>query len=138
MKKLIMLSAIAIAVVLSSCSKLEPDTDVENCINKLNYFNTQFEEYMADGVISTEKTLGKQKDKSEYDNLKTIASEYYELMNKINSTIKEKEEETGSKKEKIEEYEKGYEQELTKRNAEIEKATQLFKANLIKLESVTK
>jgi peptidoglycan hydrolase CwlO-like protein len=137
MKKLLVLSAIAIAVVLSSCSKLEPNKDVENCINKLNYFNTQFAEYYADGVISTEKNLGKRKDKSEYDNLKSIASEYYELVNKINSTVEE-EAEKKEKGKKIEDYEVNYKKEVANRSADIQKATKLFEENLMKLEASKK
>jgi len=129
MKKLTILSLVILAFSFTACDKENANKDVENCINKLNHFNTTFNEYNADGVISKEKNLGKRKDQSEFGNLKKIASEYYELMNKINSNIAD-EKEALEKGKKIDDYEKKYRESIMTSKSEIEKATSIFNKNI--------
>lgn len=134
MKNILVLGLVMLTVLLSSCDKQKPSKDVENSINKLNYFNETFTEYYQDGVISKENTLGQRMDKSEYDNLKTIATEYYELINKINSNISE-EAELAAEGKKIDNYEQNYQKELAAREADILAATKKFHANLAIIEA---
>lgn len=129
MKNILVLGLVMLTVLFSSCDREKPSKDVENSINKLNYFNETFAEYYQDGVISKENTLGARMDKSEYDNLKTIAAEYYELINKINSNISE-EAELAAEGKKIDNYEVDYQKEISSRSADIEAATILFHENL--------
>jgi len=74
-------------IVFASCKKEDAVKDVESTINKLNYFNETFNTFYADGVISKESQ--KEDEKSEFEKLKSIATEYYDLMNKINNTCKD-------------------------------------------------
>ena len=131
MKKILILSGIiALAFTFSSCKKEDANKDVDDCIKKLNYFNETFIDFNQDGVISRD-TLETEK-KSEYDKLKKIASEYYEMMNKINSQI-EDEKERLEKGKKIKGYEKEYKKALIEKQSEIDKSTASFEENLGKI-----
>lgn len=134
MKKILILLPIVL-ILFSSCDKREPVKDVDACVKKINLFNTTFEKFNADGVISHEKTGEKD---SEYDQLKKYAREYYEAMNKINDNIaeekKEIKEEEGEASTTIGVYEKTYKEEIEKRKTDIDKATQLFINNLNSLQ----
>ncbi|MGQ1908411.1 hypothetical protein ACT3CE_01350 [Marinifilum sp. RC60d5] len=122
-------SIIILSLFFVACGKVEAEKDVTNCINKLNRFNNLYSTLSVDGVISKEK-VGEED--SEFDQLKKVASEYYELVNKINSDIQE-EKEKAEKGKKIKGYEKKYQEVLKAKHSEIEKATKLFEDNLSKL-----
>lgn len=122
-------SVIILSLFFVACGKIEVEKDVNNCINKLNRFNNLYTTFSQDGVISKEKT---DKNDAEFDQLKKVASEYYELVNKINSEIT-KEKEKLKKGKKIKGYEKKYQEILKAKQTEIEKATKLFEENLSKL-----
>ncbi len=130
MKKILIILLPLALILLSSCNKQEPAKDLDTCVKKLHIFNKTFADFNADGVISKEK-VGK-KD-SEYAQLKKIANEYYEALNKVNDNIAEEKEKIKKGDAKINEYETAYKQELEKRKAEIEKATSLFMENLNKM-----
>ncbi len=133
MKKiLLIIVSLFLLFSLTSCKKEDATKDFENSIEKLKYFNTQFETYYADGVIS-KKSSGKG-EVSEFDDLKKIATEYYELMNKINRTV-EAEREDLKDGQTVSEYEKLY-QELE--NIAKEKQDVLAKNDVEALEAITK
>jgi len=91
MKKILIYLPLIIAMfTLTSCNKDDANEDVQNVIAKINYFNATFETFYADGVISTDEP--DDKTDSEYDQLKSIASQYYDLMNKINKNIEDERE----------------------------------------------
>ncbi len=134
MKKIIsILSLVAITFMFVSCDKVEADKDVEKCILKLNQFNEKFAELYADNVISRDTVSGKEL--SEYDELEKIATEYYELMNKINSQIKD-EKEKAEKGKKTKGYEEAYNKALEDNKEEIEKSTTLFEQNIAKIDVI--
>ncbi len=123
---------VLMAIFFTSCSKLEVDKDVDNCIVKMKLFNNKFEELYNDKKISKEAESGQ--DASEFEQLKKNASEYYELMNKINSAIEDerKEVEEGGK---AEGYEDEYNRILENRKGEINSVTETFMNNLKKIEN---
>lgn len=129
MKK-IYLIPFALIILFSSCKKDDASKDVETAIAKINYFNETFAILYEDGVISTEAP--NKDEKSEYDQLKKIAAEYYDMMNKINSNIEEEKEKL-KKGKKIDNYEATYLSIVKEKNEEISKATQLFEENLSKM-----
>ena len=130
MKKILIFGMIALAFGFASCSKEEPVKDVDACIKKLTYFNTSFEGFMEDGVISTDTITGEKS--SEFDMVKKTATEYYELVNKINSQI-EDEKERLEKGKKIHDYEVKYKEALEAKKAEIETAAAKFEENIAKM-----
>ena len=120
--KVIILSLVVLS--FSSCKdKMNAEKDVNACVSKLKQFNTKFEEFNKDGVIS------KDGDKSEFNKLKKIAAGYYEAVNKINSNIKD-EKEAKAAGEEIKGYEEAYKKNLQDRNSEIEPLVEKFKANI--------
>ncbi|MBN2891631.1 MAG: hypothetical protein JXL97_07180 [Bacteroidales bacterium] len=131
MKKiLIYLPLILAMMVLSSCKKEDAAKDLQKVIDKINYFNTTFEGFYSDGVISTEKP--DDDTPSEYEKLKEIASQYYDMMNKINSNIADEKDDLDDGQ-TIGEYEQQYIDLLSQRNAEIIEITTLFEDNLSKM-----
>lgn len=135
MKKIIgILCLVSLTLAFASCSKVEADKDVESSINKLNQFNDKFAELYKDGVISTDTVADKEN--SEYDELSTLANEYYEIMNKINSQIKE-EKEKAEKGKKVKGYEEAYKKALEANKDDIESATVLFELNISKINAET-
>lgn len=127
MKKILIFGMIALAFGFASCSKEEPVKDVDTCIKKLNYFNTAFEGFMEDGVISKDTIEGEKS--SEYNKIEATATEYYELINKINSQIAD-EKERIEKGKKIHDYELKHKEALEAKKEEIEAASALFIENL--------
>lgn len=126
MKKLAHIFIIVfLSLAIVSCSKKDATKDVDLSVSKLTQFNKTFDELYEDGVISTDTIKGEEQ--SEYDKLKKLASEYYESINKINSTIKEEEEDGKS------EYSEAYKKALEDKNEEILKQTQLFEENISKM-----
>lgn len=131
MKKiLIYLPFILAMMVFSSCKKEDAAKDLQKVIDKINYFNSTFEDFYSDGVISTEKPDADTP--SEYEKLKEIASQYYEMMNKINSNITDERDDLDDGQ-TIGEYEQKYIDLLSQRNAEIVEITTLFEDNLSKM-----
>ncbi len=131
MKKIIgILCLVSLTFAFASCSKVEADKDVESSITKLNQFNDTFAALYEDGVISTDTVADKEK--SEYDELGTLANEYYEIMNKINSQIEE-EREKAEKGKKVKGYEEAYKKALEANKEDIESATALFELNISKI-----
>ncbi len=118
-----------IAVLFSSCKKEDALKDVGNAISKMTYFNETFDTFFEDGIIETE---GVGEEDSEYDKLKGIATEYYDIMNKINNNIK-LEKEKLEKGKKIDNYEEKYLETIKEKEDEILKATKLFEENLAKI-----
>ncbi len=134
MKKILyFIGIITLVFTLTSCNKVEADRDVDNCINKMNQFNELFSELYADGVISKEVSGGQSE--SEFDKLKVVANEYYELMNKINNQIKDDKERV-EKGKKPKNYEEAYKKALNDRRTDIEEVTKIFENNLNKIEPV--
>lgn len=133
MKKLInIFFLVVIAVAVISCGKKhDANKDVDSCIIKLKYFNNTFSEKYKDSIIS--RDTADNKGSSEYDDLKKIANEYYELMNSINSAISD-EKKAKAEGKKISGYEKLYIQALEERKEEIDRETVLFMDNLSKIE----
>jgi seryl-tRNA synthetase len=128
MKKLTyLITAFALLIFLSSCNKIEADKDVDNCINKLNLFNNDFEKFYEDGVISKD-TLDNE-ESSEYDKLNKLASEYYELVNNINNQL------DSEKNKKAQEYKEAHQKALENKDEEINSATALFEENLKKMQN---
>jgi hypothetical protein len=131
MKKTVYLSGFLVLLLsIISCSKIDVEKDVNLSIAKLNQFNNQFNEFYTDGIISKD-TLQNQKS-SEFDQLKKFASEYYEVINKINAQIEE-EKEAASKGKKVDGYEDAYVKSIE--TLEVEKATSLFIENLGKIDN---
>ena len=120
MKKILILSLISLAFVFTSCDRDKADEDVETAIKQLNLFNNTFEEMYADGVIS--KEAPNEKEKSEYDKLKKLASQYYETMNKINKNVKEEKDRVTEGKESHG-YEEAYKEAIEANKADIETKT---------------
>jgi predicted transcriptional regulator len=131
MKNIFVIGLIALAFSFTACDKEDAAKDVDYCIKKLNQFNTEFAEMYEDGLISKDTIEGEEN--SEYDQIKKLASQYYELVNKINSNIEE-EKELAEKGKKTEGYEEAYNQTLKEREEDITKAVELFEENLKKLE----
>jgi effector-binding domain-containing protein len=132
MKKIVyLLIFVSMTLSMVSCKKDDAQKDVDICITKLNLFNTKFAELYTDAVISKD-TLENQT-LSEYDALKKIASEYYEIMNKINTNI-EKEIVLTSEGKETEGYEAAYKAALETKKAEIQQVTSLFEQNISKME----
>ena len=132
MKKIIYFFVIvALSLTTIACSKQNAVEDVERSIAKLNQFNSTFEKFYNDGVIDGINTKGdKNKDEdSEYNQLKKLAEEYYELINRINSNINE-DKENVKKGKKSNGYEEKYKKAIESKKDEIEKATDLFIKNL--------
>lgn len=133
MKKLVyIIGLVAFSLMLVSCDKEAADKDVENCIKKLELFNTTFDKLYSDGIISKD-TLENQKS-SEFDQLELIASEYYDIINKINSNIKDEHEDL-EKGKKIDNYEEAYKTALDAQKDNINSATQIFQENMSKINS---
>ena len=118
-------------IIFSSCKKEDAAKDVNASISKLSYFNETFEEFYADGEISTEANG---EEKSEYDKLKKIGSEYYDLINKINNQVK-KEKEDREEGKKVKNYEEAYKKALKDNNEKIEAVFKEFQKNLKILET---
>ena len=132
MKKITYFLAIAVLSLMTvACSKQNAVEDVDLSISKLNQFNSTFEKFNQDGVIDgINPTKNKEENKdSEYRQLKKLAEEYYELINRINSNIK-KDKERISKGKKSNGYEEKYIQAIESKKDEIAKATDLFIKNL--------
>lgn len=129
MKKILyLIGVILFAGFLTSCDKEDAVKDLDNSIVKLKIFNKKFQDFYSDGVISRIKD-----DKSsEFNQLKDLANEYYESMNKINSQIETArlEKKEGAKEEG---YEEAYKKALNERNSEIEALTSEFIENIQKL-----
>jgi len=135
MKKIIgILCLVSLTLAFASCSKVEADKDVESSVAKLNQFNEKFAALYEDGVISTDTVA--EKENSEYDELATLANEYYEIMNKINSQIEE-EREKAEKGKKVKGYEEAYKKALEANKENIESATALFELNISKIKVET-
>lgn len=130
MKKILILCVLTLAVGFASCNKEEPSKDVEVSIKKLNYFNQSFDEFMSDGVISRDTVAGEKS--SEYDKVKKTATEYYELINKINGQIKD-EHKRIEKGKKIHNYEEKYNKALEEKKSEIDAAVAGFEERILKL-----
>jgi flagellar biosynthesis/type III secretory pathway protein FliH len=131
MKKILILGFVALALVFTSCKKENPEKDVQNSINKLTYFNNSFNEFNADGVITVEG------EDNEFGQLKKIASDYYEAINKINTKVTEDRDKVAEGK-KSTGYEEAYKAAIKELDAEISKATTEFTANMEKLAAVKK
>jgi len=132
MNKIRYFLAIAVLSLLTiACSKQNALEDVELSIAKLNQFNSTFENFYKDGVIEgINLKKGEKKDaNSEYNQLKKLAEEYYELINRINSNIKE-DKENVNKGKKSNGYEEKYKKAIESKKDEIEKVTDLFITNL--------
>lgn len=131
MKKLFIYIPLIIAMMtLTSCKKEDAAKDLQNVIDKINYFNTTFETLYADGVISTEKP--DDDTPSEYEQLETIASQYYDMMNKINSNIADEKDDLDDGQ-TIGEYEQLYLDLLAEKDAELVEITTKFEDNLSKM-----
>ncbi|HBS86208.1 MAG: hypothetical protein A2W91_09445 [Bacteroidetes bacterium GWF2_38_335] len=121
MKKITkILLAGVLCLFLASCSKKDAVKDLDFSLKKLEVFNEKFDELFKDGVISTE---AKGDEKSEYDQLKTLAGEYYESINKINTALKEGDED----------YVAAHKKALEEKQADIDKLTAKFMENLEKM-----
>ncbi len=112
-----------------SCKKENPVKDLDNAVNKIKAFNTKFEEFYSDGIISKESSS--EKEKSEYETLKKIATQYYDIMNKINTNIKLEKKDL-NKGETIGKYQAEYERLVKEREKEIKEITEIFNENLTK------
>ncbi|MCP4178738.1 MAG: hypothetical protein GY756_13315, partial [bacterium] len=113
MKNIIKITLIVlISGILFSCKKPDAKKDVKDTIIKLKQFNNKFNELYTDGQISKDTIEGS--DKSEYDELKKIASEYYDVMNRVNNAKNEEKEDNKDK------YTKEYESLLEEKKSEIE------------------
>ena len=132
MKKIFLYIPIILALLLATSCKKKADAskDVVNAVNKLNYFNKTFTDLYSDGEISKVEDEDKN---SEFKDLRTIASEYYEMMNKINTNIEDEKEDLAKGK-SIDDYEKKYKEALEANSEELNKATKLFEENLSKME----
>lgn len=127
MKKLLYIIGLVFVVFsLTSCDKEDAGKDIDNSITKLKIFNKEFQELNNDGVIS------KEGEKSEYSELKNLAGEYYESINKINTNI-ENERKAKEEGESIDGYEDAYNAALAEKQSEITAATKEFTENLNKL-----
>lgn len=134
MKKLLYISGIIIiSISIMSCTKNDAVKDLDLCIAKLNQFNQKFAELNKDGVIAKD-TVANAKE-SEFDQLKKIAGEYYDAINKINSNIKEEHEKVAKGK-KSAGYEDAYKKAIETKKAEIDKATALFIENINKIGNI--
>jgi protein subunit release factor B len=131
-KALYMIGIFAFALTFTSCNKVEADKDVDNSINKMKQFNELFDKLYEDGVISKE---AKDKEESEFDQLKAVANEYYEIINKINNNIKEDNENVERGK-KSNNYEEAYKKALDERKDDIKEVTKIFEDNLNKIEPI--
>lgn len=132
-KTLYLIGIFALVLSFTACNKVEADKDVDNSINKMKQFNELFDKFYEDGVIS--KEAKDDKEESEFDQLKAVANEYYEIINKINNQIKEDKENVERGKESNN-YEEAYKKALDDRKADIEEATKAFEANLNKIEPI--
>ena len=128
-KTLYLIGIIILALSITSCNKVEADKDVDNSINKMKQFNELFDKLYEDGVISKE---AEDKEDSEFDQLKALANDYYEIINSINNQIKEDKENVERGK-KSNNYEEAYKKALDDRKTDIEKVTKAFEANLNKI-----
>ncbi len=129
-KVLLYLPLMLIMFTFTSCKKQNAEKDLENAINKLNFFNQKFDEFYQDGVIS--KKAANDNESSEYDQLKRIATEYYELINKINKTVADIDAKLKDGEEN--KYRTAYVAATKKREAEIDKVFDEFKQNVEKIE----
>ncbi|HXK81306.1 MAG TPA: hypothetical protein PLO05_04020 [Bacteroidales bacterium] len=129
-KTLYLIGIITLALSITSCNKVDADKDVDNSINKMKQFNELFDKLYEDGVISKE---AEGKEDSEFDQLKTLANDYYEIINSINNQIKE-DKENVEKGKKSNNYEEAYKKALEDRKTDIEEVTKVFEANLNKIE----
>ncbi len=66
--------------------------------------------------------------------LEKLAKEYYELMNKINTTVKYEKEDLAEGA--VSEYEKGYKELVTQRDSEIKEITKNFNERVVKLKGL--
>lgn len=127
MKKIILYAIVFFAITISACNKEDANKDVNASIKKLELFNDTFAEFYADGKISTEIAEGEKK--SEFDQLKQIGSEYYDLINKINNQVR-KEKEAIEEGDNSGKYQDQYSKTLEDNTAEINKAKELFEKNM--------
>lgn len=126
MKNILVITLVVIlSTSLFSCKKNDAKKDIDTGIVKLKQFNNKFNELYTDGQISRDTLEGKES--SEYDELKQISAEYYEVVNKINGAI---EKETKKKKDK---YTKKYKELLEEKKGEIDDVTSKFNENLTKI-----
>lgn len=131
MKKILYLSfAVILTLSLASCKKYDVAKDVDLCILKLNQFNDKFAELNKDEVISRDTLVNEQN--SEFDQLKKIAGEYYEILNKINSQIADDQERVKDGKES-KGYEDTYKKIISDKSDVLEKSTSLFIENINKM-----
>lgn len=133
MKKIILFAFIGLALVFTSCGKEDAPKDVDNCIKKLNFFNEKFADFNSDGIISKEAISNKEK--SEFAQLKKIATEYYELINKVNAQIAE-EKERIAKGKKTKDYQGKYQKALDDMRGDLEPVTNQFLSNMEILKSM--
>lgn len=127
MKKLLyIISLAALVISSSSCKKEEAAKDIENSLTKLSVFNNKFQELYSDSIITKDGI------NSEFEQLKSLAADYYEVMNKINGHIEE-ERKAKEKGESIDGYEDAYKTALKEKESIIEKTTTEFIENLNKL-----
>ncbi|MCT4638481.1 MAG: hypothetical protein N4A72_12335 [Bacteroidales bacterium] len=125
MKNIFKIIILSVAVLsFASCKdKMSAEKDVNACVSKLKQFNTKFEEFNKDGVIS------KEGNKSEFSKLKSIAASYYESVNQINSNIETEKEDIAEGKEGYN-YESDYQRIIKERNDEINSLVIQFKSNI--------
>ena len=131
MKNIVIVVLVLMAVSFTACKKQDPNKDVEASVKSLELFNKKFVEFYSDGVISKDTLEGQ--DKSEYDQVKKLATQYYESVNKINKNIKE-EKEKAEKGKKIHNYEEKYQKALEEYKDRIDKGSQEFIMNLEKIQ----
>lgn len=127
MKKFLILGLVAVAFVFTSCNKENATEDVDKAIKKLEYYNETFADFYSDGVIDTVQV--DKKTKSEAERLKKIATEYYEMINKINSNVKDEREDV-EKGKKSKGYEDAYKAALEAKAEEMNAAYELFAKNV--------
>lgn len=126
-KKIIAKLSILLFLLLAiSCSsEVEAEKDVESLITKLTQFNEDFEDYYSDNAI----------DESEQERLYSTATDYYNIMNKINSKIK-KEKEGVENGKPANGYEKLYQKAISENESTIMEEVTKFEQNMLILESL--
>jgi hypothetical protein len=131
MKNIVIVAFVLLAISFTACKKQDANKDVESSVKSLELFNKKFADFYSDGVISRDTLEGE--DKSEYDHVKKLATQYYESVNKINKNIKE-EKEKAEKGKKIDNYEENYQKALEEYKDRIDKSSQEFMLNLEKIQ----
>lgn len=127
MKKILIYIPIVFMVLFaSSCKEDDAGKDVDAIINKLKQFNDTYKKFAVDGISKGNEE--KEDEKSEFNKLKKIANEYYDLMNKANKQIKNEKAENGTSK-----YEVEFKKAIDEKKAKIKEATDLFIANMNEL-----